>query len=277
MSEARHGRHGRHSGSSNSYAAGMTWPSGQARTLRRANSACLESPRSASPYGGLKRLTGAEAPRSNGARTRFRKIQAICNGKMRRNTIEPVEVAGEKPLAQEQWETMEKTMRRTMETMKNTGGDYLRLWGRKTGDGAARASVSARPSLFAGFVAEPGRNSQLPVSPIATIGQRAQRRNHVPCGDLARVKSKARPKRWGRGRANVTLHLLPCAAGARNASGIQSIPTIQGVRRSWPIEASCPHLVDATADRLFAGEAVRAALLERRIDAAARAPTGAAR
>jgi hypothetical protein len=37
---------------------------------------------------------------------------------MRRNTIEPIEVTGEKPLAQEQWETMEKTMRRTMETMK---------------------------------------------------------------------------------------------------------------------------------------------------------------
>ena len=48
-----------------------------------------------------------------------------------------------------------------------------------------------------------------------------------PCGDLARLKSKARPKRCS-GRANVTLHLLPCPARADNASGIQSIPTIQG-------------------------------------------------
>ena len=43
---------------------------------------------------------------------------------------------------------------------------------------------------------------------------------------LRGLKSKARPKR-GSGRANVTLHLLPCATRAGKASGIRSIPTIQ--------------------------------------------------
>jgi hypothetical protein len=42
-----------------------------------------------------------------------------------------------------------------------------------------------------------------------------------------RVKRKTRPKRWGCGRANVTLHLLPCTPRAENASGIQSLPAIQ--------------------------------------------------
>jgi hypothetical protein len=36
------------------------------------------------------------------------------------------------------------------------------------------------------------------------------------------------PEAVGSGRANVTLHLLPCAARAEGASGIQSIPAIQG-------------------------------------------------
>src|SRR5580658_2128039 len=39
---------------------------------------------------------------------------------------------------------------------------------------------------------------------------------------------QTRPKRWGCGRANVTLHLLPCATRAGNASDIRSIPAIQG-------------------------------------------------
>src|ERR1700739_2019665 len=45
---------------------------------------------------------------------------------------------------------------------------------------------------------------------------------------LRRPKNKARPKRRGCGRANVTLHLLPCTARAGNAKGIRSIPAIQG-------------------------------------------------
>jgi hypothetical protein len=48
------------------------------------------------------------------------------------------------------------------------------------------------------------------------------------------AKSKARPKRWGFGRANVTLHLMPCTARAGNASGIRSIPAIHSLPRSTP-------------------------------------------
>ena len=42
------------------------------------------------------------------------------------------------------------------------------------------------------------------------------------------ARKQTRPRPWGSGRANVTLHLLPCAARAGNANGIQSIPAIQG-------------------------------------------------
>jgi hypothetical protein len=35
--------------------------------------------------------------------------------------------ATEKPPAQQQWQTMEKTMRRTMETVGNPGACYFRL------------------------------------------------------------------------------------------------------------------------------------------------------
>jgi hypothetical protein len=41
---------------------------------------------------------------------------------MRRSTIEPIEVTGEKPPAREQWETMEKQREEQWETMKNPGG-----------------------------------------------------------------------------------------------------------------------------------------------------------
>jgi hypothetical protein len=56
---------------------------------------------------------------------------------------------------------------------------------------------------------------------------RAGRRNHLLCGDLAGLRSKARPKRCC-GRANVTLYLMPCTPRAGIASGIESIPAIQG-------------------------------------------------
>lgn len=46
----------------------------------------------------------------------------------------------------------------------------------------------------------------------------------------ARLNSRTRPKPWDRGRAKVTLHILPCAARAGKASGIRSIPAIQGAQ-----------------------------------------------
>jgi hypothetical protein len=45
-------------------------------------------------------------------------IQWICNGKLTPITMQALARAGETPPAQEQWKTMEKTMRRTMETMR---------------------------------------------------------------------------------------------------------------------------------------------------------------
>jgi hypothetical protein len=43
-------------------------------------------------------------------------------------------------------------------------------------------------------------------------------------------ENQCAPEALGSGRANVTLHLLPCATRGRNASGFESIPAIQGRR-----------------------------------------------
>jgi hypothetical protein len=45
---------------------------------------------------------------------------------------------------------------------------------------------------------------------------------------MTALEKQSASKRWSFGRANVTLHLMPCAARAENASGIQSIPAIHG-------------------------------------------------
>jgi hypothetical protein len=47
------------------------------------------------------------------------KIQSIYNGKSAPITMQGLVTAREKPPAQEQWKTMKKTMRRTMETVGN--------------------------------------------------------------------------------------------------------------------------------------------------------------
>src|SRR3984957_7020005 len=52
-------------------------------------------------------------------------------------------------------------------------------------------------------------------------------------GMTAPEKAK-RVRSTGSGRANVTLHLMPCALRAANASEIQSIPAIQGAAPSVP-------------------------------------------
>src|ERR1700693_3162640 len=62
-----------------------------------------------------------QSARPNGPR----KIQSICNGKLTPITMQVLARTGETPPAQEQWQAMEKTMRRTMETGKNPG-DCLR-------------------------------------------------------------------------------------------------------------------------------------------------------
>jgi hypothetical protein len=77
--------------------------------------------------------------------------------------MQGLDEAREKPGAQEQLETMEKTMRRTMG---------------KTGNGAARASLPSGPSLFAGFVDEPGRDSHTLICAISTNSEHTQERNH---------------------------------------------------------------------------------------------------
>ena len=90
---------------------------------------------------------------------------------------------------------MEKTMRGAMETMKNPGADLRPVVTPEDRHRAAYAWLPDEPNVFVGSVDEPGRASQRPVSAITTIGKRAQQRNHVLCRDLARLKSKARPKR----------------------------------------------------------------------------------
>jgi hypothetical protein len=72
------------------------------------------------------------------------KIQSICNGKSTPITMQGLARAREKRPAQEQWETMRKTMgingktmrrtmRRTMETVKTRGRDGGRLRRRRDG------------------------------------------------------------------------------------------------------------------------------------------------
>jgi hypothetical protein len=59
--------------------------------------------------------------RRNTGDLRWKKIQAIYNGKCAPITMQGLATATEKPPAQQQWKTMEKTMRRTMETGGNPG------------------------------------------------------------------------------------------------------------------------------------------------------------
>jgi len=58
--------------------------------------------------------------------------------------------------------------------------------------------------------------------------------------DRASPKTKPRPRPWGRGRACVTLHLMPCADRAGNASAIQSIPLCRDAA-SLPAQAIQRH------------------------------------
>ena len=92
----------------------------------------------------------------------------------------------------------EKTMRRTMETMKNPG-EFQRPVVTPDGRGRWRARGAAGEAR----VCPPGFRTSF-------------------------GSGKAYARGAGSGRANVTLHLLPCATRGGSANGIQSIPAIQG-------------------------------------------------
>jgi hypothetical protein len=47
-------------------------------------------------------------------------------------------------------------------------------------------------------------------------------------GEISHASKAKRARSERSGRANVTLHLMPCATRAANASGIESLPAIQG-------------------------------------------------
>jgi hypothetical protein len=82
----------------------------------------------------------------------------------------------------------------------------------------------------------------------------ARRPLRRPCAE-----KQSAPEALASGRANVTLHLLPCTARAGNASGIQSIPAIQACAR----RAASPATDRRHANRAGAGAmAARAAVAE---------------
>jgi hypothetical protein len=62
------------------------------------------------------------------------------------------------------------------------------------------------------------------------------------------AQSNARPDRWGSGRANVTLNLMPCATLAGNASGINLSPLFRFCP-SWPMISVRPTAPCRSADR----------------------------
>jgi hypothetical protein len=134
-----------------------------------------------------------------------KKIQAICNGKSTPFTMQGLATTREKPPAQEQWGAMEKTMGSNEKNNgKNNGNKQKSGRMPMSGCGAARQATA----LCA---------RRCPAEQI--------------CWQDLRMNLGAKqsaPEAQGSGRANVTLHLLPCAARAWSASGIRSIPTIQG-------------------------------------------------
>src|SRR5205823_4083768 len=102
-----------------------------------------------------RRGEGAQAPMERNASRapteKFSgKIQSIYNGKCAPITMQGFATARENPPAQEQWRTIEKTMRKTMRRAIGTVGHpgaCRRPVGRRTaGDGAARESPPREPS-----------------------------------------------------------------------------------------------------------------------------------
>jgi hypothetical protein len=79
----------------------------------------------------------------------FRKIQSICNGKCAPITMQGLARARKKPPTQEQWQTIEKTMRRAIGTVGHPGERRRPVGRRKTGDGAARESPPSGMRRFA--------------------------------------------------------------------------------------------------------------------------------
>src|SRR5215472_18995544 len=79
------------------------------------------------------------------------KIQSIYNGKCAPITMQGLARARENPPAQEQWKTMEKTMRRTIGTVGNPGEHMRPVGRRQAGEGAARESPPSGPNLFEGL------------------------------------------------------------------------------------------------------------------------------
>ena len=98
--------------------------------------------------------------------------------------------------------------------------------------GAVLSADAPRPRVVAIATRTPAPVADGRVScflfPPSRRSASARNNEIASCAVTLHLKSKARPKRCGCGRANVTLHLLRCAARAGKASGIRSIPTIHG-------------------------------------------------
>src|SRR5262249_48409649 len=89
----------------------------------------------------LVRKSGSRSARRTPTENFFGKIQSICNGKCAPITMQDFAQASENPRAQEQWQAMEKTMRRTIgNSRKIRVSANVRLDAGRQGDGAARES-----------------------------------------------------------------------------------------------------------------------------------------
>jgi hypothetical protein len=67
------------------------------------------------------RIFAASSGASRSPKNFWEKIQSIYNGKRAPIAMQGPEMTREKPPAQQQWKTMEKTTPRTMETVGNPG------------------------------------------------------------------------------------------------------------------------------------------------------------
>jgi len=105
-----------------------------------------------------------------------RKIQSIYNGKCAPITMQGFAQAAEIPLAQEQWRTMKKAMRRAIGIVGKSGQVLtVRLDAGRQGDGAARESGENEKSPPMSSGGRQSHKSETRISAIADFARKGKR------------------------------------------------------------------------------------------------------
>ena len=102
------------------------------------------------------------------------------------------------------------------------------------------ASLPDEPGLRVGLVDQPGCNSQIPVSAIATIGKRAQPRDHVRCRDLEKQNAREAARLQTRERHSA---LTAMRLSRRECKRVAIYPHYSALRVSSPPLATLPEAI----------------------------------